>query len=338
MQGRMMFVIGSPRSGTTLLMRMLNVHPDILSRPEPHLLTPLANLGYYAHVDKASYDPFQAHLAVRAFVDDLPGGEDTYLKALRAYTDTLYGGILEPSGRRYFLDKTPAYALELPFLAKLYPDAVFVVLTRHPFAIFSSFAKSFFDDDWPAAHAFNPILERYVPAIAAFLRDRPVQRMVHVTYEELVDNPQAQLRRICETAGIDYRDDLVRYGEVAVEGAGLGDPIGVAQHDRPTTASVHKWTRNVAGDDVRTTLLQQMVARIDDASLAQWGYDRESLWAPLAQVDPQAAKVQRKHARKWDRYAIERRTLLVLRRNIHTNRLGRALKRLRFVLDVLLRE
>ena len=102
-------------------------------------------------------------------------------------------------------------------------------------------------------------------AIAAFLRDRPVQRMVHVTYEELVDNPQAQLRRICETAGIDYRDDLVRYGEVAVEGAGLGDPIGVAQHDRPTTASVHKWTRNVAGDDVRTTLLQQMVARIDDA-------------------------------------------------------------------------
>ena len=88
MKGRMLFVIGSPRSGTTLLMRMLNVHPEILSRPEPHLLTPLASLGYYKYVDKASYDPFQAHQAVRTFVDDLPGGEQTYLNALRAYTDT----------------------------------------------------------------------------------------------------------------------------------------------------------------------------------------------------------------------------------------------------------
>ena len=47
------FVISSPRSGSTLLERMLASHPLIYGRPEPHLLTPLAHLGYYAKVDKA---------------------------------------------------------------------------------------------------------------------------------------------------------------------------------------------------------------------------------------------------------------------------------------------
>ena len=338
MNERMMFVIGSPRSGTTLLMRMLNVHPEILSRPEPHLLTPLANLGYYAYVDKASYDPFQAQQAVRAYVGELPGGEETYISALRAYTDTLYSASLDPSGRRYFLDKTPAYALELPFLAKLYPNAVFVVLTRHPFAIFSSFAQSFFDDDWPAAHAFNPIVERYVPAIARFLYDKPVSRMVHVRYEDLVADPHTHLARICETANLEFLPEMVNYGQVKVEGAGLGDPIGVAQDSRPNTASVHKWAQAVAGAEDRIALLHRMVARVDDADLSTWGYDRESLWAPLSDVNPTAALTAQKTARKWDRYSLERRILLLLRRNIHTNLLGRGLKRLRFVLDVLLRE
>ena len=51
MDERMFFVIGAPRSGTTMLMRMLHAHPDIYTRPEPHLLTPLAHLGYSGYAD-----------------------------------------------------------------------------------------------------------------------------------------------------------------------------------------------------------------------------------------------------------------------------------------------
>lgn len=335
---RMFFVIGSPRSGTTMLMRMLNVHPEIFTRPEPHLITPLASLGYYKYPRHASYDPFQAHEAVRAYVSELPGGEDDYLDALRAYANTMYGRMLEPTGRRYFVDKTPANALELPFLTRLFPDAVYVVLTRHPFALFSSFAKSFFDDDWPAAHAHNPLLERYVPAIARFLRDAPVERMVHVPYEDLVSDPDTHLRRICEAADLVYDPAMIDYGKKKVEGSGLGDPIGVSQHSRPSTSSIHKWARQVAGDDTRTTLLQGMAARIPEEDLATWGYDRDSLWAPLANVDAQAAIAARRQPRKWDQYHLQRRTLVLLRRNIHSNLLGRVLRRVRFVLDVLLRE
>ena len=338
MSQRMFFVIGSPRSGTTMLMRMLNVHPDIYTRPEPHLMTPLANLGYYAYVDKATYDPFQAHQSVRHYVDDLPGGEADYLDALRGYTDTLYGRMLDKAGKRFFLDKTPAYALEAPFLKKVYPDARYVVLTRHPFAIFSSFAKSFFDDDWEAAHAFNPVVERYVPAIAKFIRDHADGGYYWVKYEDLVQSPEEHCRAMCAYADMDYTPDMIEYGQKKVDGKGLGDPTGVAKDNKPNTASVHKWAKQVAGNDARIQLLQGMVDRLSDEDLATWGYTRESLWAPLAEVDIQAARKAQAQAKKWDRYSVERRALLVLRRNIHQNWFGRVLKKARFVLDVLLRE
>lgn len=333
---RMFFVIGAPRSGTTLLMRMLNVHPAIATRPEPHLLTPLSHLGYYAHVDKAPYDPFQAALASRAFVSDLPGGERDYLDALRGYTDVLYGRMLEKMGNKtYFLDKTPAYGLILPFLAKLYPDAVYVVLTRHPFAIFSSYTKSFFDDDWDAAHRFNPILERYVPALGSFVRQPPVSRFYHVRYENLVTDPERELRGICAAAGLEYLPAMVDYGQKSLDAEGFGDPVGVEAHQRPTAASLDKWAKEVAGRPDRQALLQRMTALLQDDDLAVFGVSRESAWAPVAALDGTAARLAR---RKWDRHHLERRLLLHLRRNIHHNALGRVLKKVRFVCDVLLRE
>jgi len=337
MDERLFFVIGSPRSGTTMLMRMLNVHNDIYSRPEPHLLTPLAHLGYYGYVDKAPYDQFQAAQSTKEFVEALPGREKDYIEALRAYTDILYGRMLEPTSKRYFLDKTPAYALILPFISTIYPKAKYVVLTRHPFAIFSSFAKSFFDNDWEAAQKFNPILERYIPAIASFIRNEEVP-FYHVRYEDLVADPEQELQAMCKTIGLEYDPAMVNYGEKNLDTKGLGDPIGVGKDKRPNTKSVNKWANEVANNEQRIQLLQDMLTRIDDEDLAVWGYTRESLWEPLQDVDTQTALAVQQQSKKWDRYHMKRRLLLVLRKGIHDNFLGRALGKVRFYCDVLLRE
>jgi hypothetical protein len=338
MEQRMFFVLGAPRSGTTLLMRMLNVHPDIYTRPEPHLLTPLAHLGYYAHPTKAPYDPFQAHQGAREYVGELPNGERDYLDALRAYTDTMYGRMLEPTGKRFFLDKTPAYSLVIPFLRKLYPNAVYIVLTRHPFAIFSSFAESFFDSDWKAAHDFNPVVERYVPALASFIRDPQVPRFHHVMYEKLVADPETELRAICAAAGMDYDPKMITYGEKKVEGAGLGDPIGVNADKKPNTKSVDKWAAEVAHNEERINLLKTMLDYVEDEDLAVFGYTRDGLWTAIEGVSKEAAEKAQNKAKKWDRYHVERRALTQLRKGIHGSTLGKLLTKVRFYCDVMLRE
>jgi hypothetical protein len=218
------FVVGPPRSGSTLLARMIGAHSKIYSRPEPHMLTPLACLGYYDKVEKAPYDAILAAQSIRQFVDDLPSGEQDYIDACRAYTDTLYQRMLSTRpDASYFLDKTPAYALILDFMSKIYPRAKYVVLTRHPLAVFSSYAESFFDSDYAAAHTYNPILERYVPAIAKFLRSRSVP-IHHVVYERMVADPETALAGVFAFLGVANEPGAVNYGEHAkpVE-KGLGD-------------------------------------------------------------------------------------------------------------------
>jgi hypothetical protein len=333
---RLVFAIGPPRSGTTLLARMIGAHSQVFAPAEPHLLTPLAHLGYYERVEAAPYDPVISQAAIRELVSALPGGERDYLAALRACTDALYARLLEGSGARLLLDKTPAYALVLDFALKLYPKARYVVLVRNPFAIWSSYVDSFFDGDHEAAHRFNPILERYVPAIARFLREAkaPIAR---VCYEELVAEPERRMRELCPFLGLDFEPGMVEYGEAGPNRAaarGLGDPVTVARETRPTTRSLARWAEAWAGQPAKVAQARAILAHLDDADLAAWGFGRAELEAELAAVP--ATGAPRPRAR-LTRHALERRVLVQLRRNIHHNALGRLVRRVRRVCDVLLR-
>ena len=337
MQERLIFLVGSLRSGSTLLARMLGAHPAIHAPAEPHLLTPLAHLGFYETVERASYDPIISQIAVRELVHRLPGGESDYLEALRAYTDRVYAGLLERSGRALLLDKTPAYALVLDFVAQLYPKARYLVLTRNPMAIWSSYVESFFDGDFETAYRHNPILERYVPAIARFLRERKVS-LHAVRYEELVSDPEAQGRRICAYLGLDWDPRIVEYGResapVAPASRGLGDPITVARETRPTTKSLAKWTLDLAGRPARIAQAQRILASLLDEDLGTWGYSRAELERELAAIDPAAPAPA---GPALTRYRLERKLLVRLRRNIHQNAFGRLVRGIRRACDVLLR-
>lgn len=336
MQDRLIFLIGAPRSGTTLLARMLSAHSQIHGRAEPHLITPIAHLGYFGKVQKAPYDPNNVEQAIREIVAEIPRHETGYLDALRAYTDSLYGQLMEaaPSGKRYFLDKTPAYALVLPFLTRLYPHATYVVLTRHPLAVLSSYVESFFDGDYHVALAHNPVLQRYVPALAGFVRERPIPH-VWVKYEELVQAPETHFRRVCDHVGVPFEADAISYGERGEAFKGLGDPTGVARHTRPVTGSVDKWAAEIAAAPETLALVSRLLDELDDADLDTLGYPRAAIVAQLESAKGVPVPVK---AQAPLRYRLERRALVALRRNIHHNALGRVLQRVRFALDVLLRE
>lgn len=311
---------------------MLGAHSEIFTHPEPHLITPLAHLGYHDRVSAAPYDHINAAEAMRTFVEGLPRGEEDYLDALRAYADTLYGRMLETSGKARFLDKTPAYALVLPFLAKLYPKAKFIVLTRHPLAVWSSYANSFFHGDWEEAERFNPVVERYVPAMADFLRERPVP-LIHIRYEELVQTPEEHLERIFAFLGLENEPDAVNYGKTKMK-AGMGDPINVQKHSRPTTASLHKWAAELHHDPKKLRQAQRILGRLDDNDLETWGWPRSQLWEALEE-----AGSSKPPEPVLNEYTFQRQVMLTLRKHVGRRPQGRAaLEKLRYYCDVVLRD
>ena len=332
MDDKLIFLIGSPRSGTTMLQRVLGSHSQIHTHPEPHLMTPLAHMGYYQNVDAAPYDHINAAKAMREFVEELPGKEEDYLRALRGFCDVLYGQMLETTPKTRFLDKTPAYALVADFVARVYPKAHFITLTRHPLAILSSYANSFFDGDYRAAYGFNPILDRYVPAIAEFIRTTPAPNR-HVRYEDVVADPEAAMRGLCDHMGLEFEADAVDYGQHKHIKKSFGDPNVDAQ-SRPVTASVAKWAAELARAPEKLAFARGIVDGLDPADLATWGYPIDTFWAALDEVEGGAPPKERVNA-----YRVQRKLLLKMRRTITDHdRVGSAVRGVRYYCDVLLRE
>lgn len=322
-----------------MLERILAAHSQVQGGPEPHLITPLAHTGIWDQVEKAPYDHILASEAQKLFVSQLEGGDQNYYDACRAYCDVLYSRFLEAKGTKiYCLDKTPAYALVLPFLSRVYPDASYIVLTRHPLAVFSSFANSFFDGDYQEAHDYNPVVERYVPALAAFLQDES-PRKLHVRYEDFVKEPEAWFEKICAHIGIPYEGSAIDYGvrKETQEVKGLGDPIGVAQHSRPTTASVKKWAAELHGDPAKLALAKKMIAALNPDDLLSCGYPTDTLWEALENIDGSNFRAPKKS--KLTKYRLQRKLIMFFRRRAQKNRLFRnLLKKMRLAADVFLRE
>ena len=334
-QEKLILLVGSPRSGSTMLQRMIGSHSAVFTRPEPHMLTPLAHLGYHDTVEKAPFDHINAAKAIREYVDALPRGEEDYLDAVRSYTDIMYGRILEGRDEQYFMDKTPAYALVLPFVTQLLPQAKYVVLTRHPLAILSSYANSFFEGDYQSAYKFNPLLHRYVPAIAKLLREAPAP-FVHVRYEDVVARPSEELKRVFEHLDLQHEDSAVNYGSHKHEKGSFGDPK-VEQHDRPVTKSVERWAGELGADPAKLAMARQIIGELDSEDLAAWGYPVDEIFDAVGAVE---AEPQEGLNLRWrlNPYRLQRKVLLTMRKDIHTSHLGDAVRRVRYYCDVLLRE
>ncbi len=335
---KMLFLVGLPRSGTTMLERMLSSHSMIQGGPEPHILTPLAYLGVWDKVDKAPYDHILSAEAQKLFVQQLPNKEKDYWEACRAYCDVLYSRYLQAKGdKKICLDKTPAYSLVLPFIAKVYPDAKYIILVRHPIATFSSFANSFFDGNYKIAQAHNPILNRYIPIIAEFLRKKEVD-IFHIKYEDLVKNPEVWFEKICGFIGVPYEPEAIEYGKKEDEDhkKGLGDPLGVKQYSRPTTASIKKWVEELVSDPEKLDMMKKTIDAIPDEDLEIFGYPKETLWKPLEEAKGVIVKPRKQ---KLNRYLLERKAIIYLREFTRRHKsIRKLLDKVRLACEVLLRE
>jgi hypothetical protein len=155
-----------------------------------------------------------------------------------------------------------------------------------------------------------------------------------VAYEDVAAEPEAVLERISHFLEIPYEPEAVNYGQAQVEGSGLGDPIGVGQHSRPVTTSIAKWAPELAADEEKFSVVAKQLAGVAAEDLAAWGYPKDSLWAPMKEADPTAYTAKK---RKFDRWAVQRAVLVWLRRDIHNRWIGKLVRKVRFICDVLLR-
>jgi hypothetical protein len=279
------FIVGSGRSGSTLLRMILASHSRIAVPPETYFLLPL--------VQELSIDrPLSPAEVARAgeivtghyrWPDmDFDAGEFRRLTGglasprLRDVAEVVYRSFLEREGKVRWGDKTPPYIRIVPQLARMYPEARFIHLVRDGRDV----ARSFQSTGWygPRLHdntrewneALN-LAERWRPQVK--------ERLLQLRYEDLVRDTEKSARCVCAFLGEEFEPEMLAWEEKVDRLVPDREKyIHVKLKHRPNMDDAERWRREMTAGEVF------VAEAFMGANLERTGYARKyasPLWRPL---------------------------------------------------------
>jgi hypothetical protein len=275
------FIFSLPRSGSTLLQRVLAVHPQIATTSEPWILLPF----FYATRRSGIYTEYEQRLSVGAledFFQTMPDGKTTYLQALRAFCLELYNKA-SPEGCNFFLDKTPRYHLIAEDIIELFPDAKFIFLWRNPLAVASSLLETFADNKWNLHYYKIDLYEGLNKLLVS--AEAYKERVYTLRYEAFVHEPDTYAKSLFEYLELDYNSTFLEQFSQVTLGGKKGDPTGVKKYQSISSASLNRW-RTVLNNPLRKQWAKQYLTWIGQERLGAMGYSLSELQAELASVSP----------------------------------------------------
>jgi hypothetical protein len=221
---RKVFVVGSPRSGTTWVQKLLQAHPAVIGTEESHALgrltaacarprlPALTRLFYGYHRDVALGRAVGLHnyvtapelrrLAAAALASDGTTPVDAFVRSVfdRYFLDA--GGTSD----HVFVEKTPMHVKRAPQLLDLFPEAQIVEVVRDGRDVMVSMQQLDSDLSWVPATAFHQA-RKWTRAVGAglALRGRPDHgtRITTVRYEDLKEDGERELGRLFAFLGLD---------------------------------------------------------------------------------------------------------------------------------------
>jgi tetratricopeptide (TPR) repeat protein len=192
------FIIGLPRSGTTLVERILGSHSSVTAAGERNDFSQ----ALVAAVGPGRAMPRRELVARSAMVDFASLGRD-YLERTRPAT-----------GRTpHFTDKMPLNYLYCGIIHRALPNARIVHLTRHPLAVCYAIYKTLFKDGYPFSYDLEE-LGRYYVAYRKLMAHwhSTLPGVIHdLSYERLVRDQVGETRRLLEFCGLEWQDACLAF-------------------------------------------------------------------------------------------------------------------------------
>lgn len=193
------FLVGFPRSGTTLLDTLLMGHREIAVLEEVHLLgSAEMQIGKIADLPTAS-------------IQSLQRARETYFEGLQQHVDPAFSGLV--------VDKLPMNLVAAHFIQALFPGAPIIFAVRHPCdAVLSGFMQSFVMNDAMASFlTIEDSADLYDAALSCWKAIRSAYPLnVHVIrYERLVDEPEGELRPLIDFLGLGWDEGMLAHTATA---------------------------------------------------------------------------------------------------------------------------
>jgi hypothetical protein len=266
------FIVGNPRSGTTLLRFILSSHPRIYIPGETGFIPFLPRIGgklSLAQVQRVLDRIGRLNANWYGLVEDLPSFYNSLLEpTLCQVLDALYRRkIAEYDDQAVrWGDKTPTYVRYISELGDIFTSARFVHLIRDGRDATLSAQKKWGTQRWYMDNYY--LLKNWVRNIEEGQRAGCAlgpDRYLEVRYEYLVQQPRAALERICAFLGEKLHPSMLNHTELAREQVGPGGHVEVRKPI--SSASIGRWRSEMSSFD------QKLADRVAGATLSALGYE-----------------------------------------------------------------
>jgi len=270
----LIFIISQPRSGSTLLQRILFGHPDIQTSAETWLmLHPV--YGQKMTGVEAEFGSRFAALGVAEFLKNYTSGEDLYNDAIRTWAQVIYSNALQVNNKKYFLDKTPRYFFIVPEIYHLFPKAKFIFLIRNPLAVLASELSTYAKGDWSVLGVFQSDLLMAPTRILEAI-DLLGDNAITIKYEEFVTEPETHISTLCQQLGISFQEEMLNYSNTPQPIGKMNDPTGIHEHNSPATTSVDKW-KKMTEDDQSLHFARSYLNSLGKNTIERLGYSYDDI-------------------------------------------------------------
>ncbi|WP_341936703.1 sulfotransferase family protein [Marinimicrobium sp. C2-29] len=268
------FIVGAPRSGTTLLSSMLNSHSEIAIPYESNFMVHCYNK--YGLTPNLTNDSDLENL-----IDEILSGyfvskweppvrkEDLDLDKCRdlpGLINEIYRCYAKKKGKPIYGDKTPGYTPDIHVLNRIFPNAKYIHIIRDGRDV----ALSLLDRSWGPSNF--PIAMQFWKEMATLCKVQlamlPPDRYLELRFEDLVREPEENLRKICSLLKIDFQNEMV--SSYSNEWDSLPDAvkrIHANLQQGPSENQCYKWKSVLDGPD------QAIAYEISGDLLNQHGYD-----------------------------------------------------------------
>ncbi|HJQ51118.1 MAG TPA: sulfotransferase [Gaiellaceae bacterium] len=250
-----LIILGVGRSGTTLLRVMLDRNSQLAIPYETFFVPQLA----HRHGSRPQLDEFLDDLARLRTLYDWGIRPDDVRPRLREGMTTseaiaaIFETYAERQGKPRWGDKTPLYMQQLPLLERLFPDALWVHLVRDGRDAALSFLElpeGFSGKTWAQPRTVAQFAARWRTEIlsARRLGRHSGSRYLELRYEDLVAEPERELRRVCEHGSLPWEADMLDHTRVS-DAANMPEHRNLAQ---PPTPGLRDWRSQMSREDALT--------------------------------------------------------------------------------------
>jgi Tfp pilus assembly protein PilF len=200
------FILGFPRSGTTLVEQTLSAHPKIAAGDELPLIHEVAAIMPRMLASPLGYPEALAELWMGDQREGLDNLRDYYLQKVRQL------GVLRDGATR-FTDKMPLNETHLGLIALLFPEAPLIHVLRHPLDIMVSAFSNQFTHGYFCAYDLTTAALHYarVMDLVQHYRVQMTLRYLPIRYEDIVADQEASVRAMLAFSGEDFDADCLTF-------------------------------------------------------------------------------------------------------------------------------